>query len=261
MTGNFTHSASLILENEQQRAATSSNEQQRARRARAELRSHIQELLESAHANEIPAITYTMDNQPTIPTLTQVNYKQWQGIISDYALIRGHPNILTQEPPQHPSDPDGYAILQAQMRLTILSSIDSSIMARLPDDITTQAPYFIMRQISALLQADKSPEEHEFLRSKAESLTMQPDETIATYIQRHSELRLRMIRAEYPGIASESITTNFIIKGVSTNPQFAPHIPALLIQSPETVKACERNLLKLSTRTPFNAKAQRPTLQ
>ncbi len=116
-----------------------------------------------------------MGKQPTIPTLTQVNYKQWQGIMSDYALIRGHPNILNQEPPQHPSDPDGYAILQAQMRLTILSSIDASIMARIPDDITTQAPYFIMRQISALFQADKSPEEHEFLRSKAKSLTMQPD--------------------------------------------------------------------------------------
>ena len=68
------------------------------------------------------------------------------------------------------------------MRLIILSSIDACIMARLPDDITTQAPYFIMRQISAFFQADKSPEEHEFLRSLAESLTMNPDEAIANYI-------------------------------------------------------------------------------
>jgi len=192
---------------------------------RQALRNHVTDLLANATAEEYDPQRGTQpppqSQQQTmegshitpLPRLTTENHLQWKDTILAHASSRGQRDYIEQEP-LTPTDATAAAdhadnILQSKM---LLSTLSTTIIIEIGQDLSKATPHQHWRAIEDYFAEADNKEEPEALLLQAQPMTRDNDHELHDYIHKHKAIRLKMARAEFPGIESERVTVVHIIK-------------------------------------------------
>lgn len=90
-------------------------------------------------------------------------------------------------------------------------------------------------------------EDHQFLKTEAETIRFTADTKITEYIKEHKEVRQRMLAAKYPNISDEATTVDFLIEGLKANASLSTIVFHLLAHKPTSIKDFTRKFKELYT--------------
>ena len=126
--------------------------------------------------------------------------------------------------------------------MTIINSLDEAVHTRDNFDIDA-TPMDIVKEIRTIYETSTTTDHH-LLRQDVEGKKLTEDVSIEEYIQTHRAIRTKMRNASYPNISDETITVDFIIKGLDGHPAFR-HVPDTWVENdtiPRTIKITDNRL-------------------
>lgn len=161
---------------------------------------------------------------------TSCNIRSWEKAIVRYARMRDILPAITGQ--SQGLDPHIYSRMQLEVQGIIEPSItESTFKGGLNEDVLDLPPNELIAAVKAFCDRSVHPSVHEQLRTEATNLTIDRDESIDDYIERHLELRRRMLRSKVPGMENETHYIPFIIKGLRTRPSMQQQTSSLLVSS------------------------------
>lgn len=174
---------------------------------------------------------------------TSCNVRSWEKAIVRYARLREILPAITGQ--AHGIDPQVYSRMQLEAQGMIEPSItESTYKGGLSEDVLDLEPHELIASVKTFCDRSVHPSVHEQLRTEASNLTIDKDESIDDYVERHLDLRRRMLRSRVPGMEDETQYIPFIIKGLRTRPSMQQQTSSLLVSTHDTI-----NSLHLTIRT------------
>ena len=159
------------------------------------------------------------DKSPKLPHLQGANYAPWNLALRMYAFeidatehLSGNPQVLHEavERKQHETK-------QNRLLGAVLSNVSMDILGLiLAPEETSTAHELISKIINHINQNTK--EDHKFV-VEAEIITLDPD-GIDEFIDKHLEVRQKMVAARYPSIMDETTTIDFLLAGLKKQSAF-----------------------------------------
>ena len=129
--------------------------------------------------------------------------------------------------------------------VTIINSLEEAVHTRVNFDIDA-TPLDVIRAI----YETNTTTDHHLLKQEAEGKKLTDGVSIEEYIQTHRAIRTKMRNASYPNISDETITVDFIIKGLDGHPAFR-RVPDTCVENdtiPRTIKITENRLKAIQCR-------------
>ena len=188
----------------------------------------------------------TMNNTSNLPKLDSTNYVPWYYALESYAASIDATEHLSSDPtpPLDPALAKTYTQKKSQIFTSILSSVPSSILGLLivPGDRPTprQLCHNIIKHIN-----QSTKEDHRYLKTEAETIKFTGDHSIDDLIKDHTTIRQRMIAGQYPAIADEETTVDFIISGLQQNTSLTLILGNLIATKLTTIKDFTRKFKAL----------------
>ena len=185
--------------------------------------------------------------QINITPLKKHNYKLWYAMIKNAAVLVGAEQHIEQNV-QLPQDADeatrtAHRKQMAQEALLIHQSISQEVLKMLGEGYLDDTPHQLIKALEKATSQD-DPMTRTQLKAEAENLQYTDDITLEEYVQKHREIRYRMMSAQYHDIQEESTTVDFIFKGIANHPEYHPYVTALMMTPPPTIKATLCSLQK-----------------
>lgn len=178
-----------------------------------------------------------MKKATQLPYLTTSNFTDWYDALQEQARSLKVAYILNANltPTTDPAIATQRQQHADQLRILIIPSLQPSIVERLPPTILRETPHEICNLIRMHIH-ESHIEEHEILDEEARCITFLPGTDFNTYVDKHLDIRQKMITVNYPNIIQERTTVKYMLQGLIPHPDLRIIAVVLVGNPPGTIR-------------------------
>ena len=124
-----------------------------------------------------------------------------------------------------------------------MQSLPDKMIADLPPDLLSRIPYTILLSLREHIVTNTTTD-HDILEAEARTISLSRGDDVLGYVEKHKNVRTKMLNTEYPSITSERFTVKFLVQGIKSRPSLAQLAVLLAAQPPATIRDFTNQILQ-----------------